>query len=409
MSDVRIAVENLGKEFVRRTARGPRTWRNLLASGWQRERTERFWALRDLDFEVRAGEMLGVVGANGAGKSTLLRLLGGVGRPTRGRIRVPGRIGALLDLGGGFLGDLTGRENALLSGVVAGLMRDEVNERMPDIVGFAEMEKSIDSPLHTYSSGMMMRLAFSVAVHTDPAVLLVDEFLSVGDLAFQAKCLARIRELLEGGCAVVLVSHSMDQIQRMCGRALWLRAGQVVAFDSAEVVAGAYEAEMRAETIRRTPSAPPRELADGRQLRINENRFGSLEVEITGVTLRPAGAMFEGGPIEVEITFHTDRTVAAPIFAVTIRRQEGTICVDVNTLVDGAPTPEISGTGTIGLTIDRLDLGAGEYFVDVGIYERTWSYAFDYHWHTYPLVIRGRSANKGIVSPPRRWQFSQSV
>jgi lipopolysaccharide transport system ATP-binding protein len=227
---VLVKADNVGKTFIRRSY--ARRWRDLAAGAWGGSAQEPLWALRGVSFEVAAGEMLGIVGANGAGKSTLLRLLGGVGKPATGSVEIHGRIGALLELGGGFQGDLTGRENAILAAVVAGLLKREAIERLPEIIRFAELEDFIDAPVRTYSTGMTMRLAFAVVVHTDPEVMLVDEFLSVGDLSFQAKCGVRIAELRERGCAIVLVSHSMDQVRELCDRALWLRRGEMVACDS---------------------------------------------------------------------------------------------------------------------------------------------------------------------------------
>lgn len=353
--------------------------------------------------------MLGVIGANGAGKSTLLRLMGGIGRPTAGRLFVRGRISGLFELGGGFVGDLTGRENALLSAVVAGLTRREAAERMGPIVDFAELAEVIDAPVRTYSTGMMMRLAFAVAVHTEPDVLLVDEFLSVGDLAFQAKCLARIRALRERGCAVVLVSHSMDQVRQMCETVLWLRAGVVAACDDAEVVAGAFEAEMRAETLKRTPAVPPADLGGGALLTANHNRFGSFEAEIIGVALRPSAGLVSGGPLAVEIRWRAPQALSSPIFSVTIRREDGTICVDTSSQLAGAGIPNLVGEGTVRIEFDRLELGAGDYYVDVGVFESKWEYAYDYHWHVYPLRVDGRTSLKGVIAVPGRWSIGPGV
>ncbi len=405
MNDARIIARGLGKEYRRAPRPGANSLRGLFTRARERGDDTRFRALSEVSFSVGPGEMLGIVGANGAGKSTLLLLLGGVARPTEGTVELRGRIGALLDLGGGFQGDLTGRENARLAGVVAGLTRAEVRERMDAIVAFAGLEAFIDQPLRTYSTGMTMRLAFSVAVHTEPEVLLVDEFLSVGDLAFQARCLARIAELRRGGCCVVLVSHSMDQVRQTCDRALWLKAGRVVVFDEAKAVAGAYEAAMRAETLARTPEAPPRTLDDGRVLRLQENRFGSLEVEIERMELVPGATLVSGSPLVVRLRWRARARVASPVFVVSISREDGTVCLDTNTGLAGVAVPDLEGGGAIDLTLDRLELGAGRYFVNVGVYEPGWSHAYDYHWHVYPLVVTGAATHRGILAPPSRWSL----
>ena len=401
MNEVRIIAEVVCKEY--RTRPGilskSRATRSAKASPW---------ALRNVSFSVGPGEMLGVVGANGAGKSTLLRLLGGVGRPSSGNIRIRGRIGALLDLGGGFLGDLTGRENATLAGVVAGLLRCEIVARMDEIVAFAELEDFVDQPVRTYSTGMMMRLAFSVAVHTDPEILLVDEFLSVGDLAFQAKCSARIKALRERGCAIVMVSHGMDQVRQLCDRALWLKHGEVAAFGSADVVAGLFETEMRNETLRRTPAVGPRALGGGLELVARENRFGTFEMEIDSVTLKPGPILRSGGPMAVSIGYRAPARITSPVFVVSITREDGTVCLDTNTHLARVESPDLEGSGSIRFTIDRLDLAAGPYFLDVGVFEATWTHAYDYHWHAYPFTVEGAPDQKGLLAPPCSWKMERS-
>src|SRR5438132_13144083 len=212
-----IIVQNLSKQFRRYHSDRPWTLQEAFLQGLRRMKpAEYFWALHEVSFSIAYGRMVGVIGPNGAGKSTLLRLIGGVGRPDKGTIRVHGQIGALLDLGTGFHPELTGRENVFVSGVIAGLTRREVAQRFDSIVAFAELQQSIDSPLRTYSSGMQMRLAFAVAIHTEPEILLIDEVLAVGDLAFQRKCLQRIAQFKAEGCTILLVSHDATLIQQLC-------------------------------------------------------------------------------------------------------------------------------------------------------------------------------------------------
>jgi lipopolysaccharide transport system ATP-binding protein len=401
-----VSAAGVGKAFRRRSPR--RGWRDLAAGLW-RPAEAPLWALRDVTFAVAPGEMLGIVGANGAGKSTLLRLLGGIGRPTTGSLQVRGRIGALLELGGSFQGDLSGRDNAILAGVVAGLLRAEILARLPEIIAFAELEEFIDAPVRTYSTGMAMRLAFAVAVHTDPEVMLVDEHLAVGDLAFQAKCAARITALREDGCAIVLVSHGIDQIRQLCDRALWLRHGQMVLCESAATVADAYQEEMRAESLRRTPEAPLRTTPEGTQLRARENRIGSLEMEITGVLMRPGARLASGAPLEVEITYQAPAALAAPVFVVSITRADGTVCLDTNTEAARIAIPTLKGRGSIRLTIERLDLAAGSYFIDVGVFEPAWTHAYDYHWHAYQIHVDSAAGHKGVIAPPCAWALTPAA
>jgi lipopolysaccharide transport system ATP-binding protein len=355
--------------------------------------------------------MLGIIGVNGAGKSTLLRLIGGVGKPDEGGIVVNGKIGALLDLGTGFHPDLTGRENIYISGVIAGLLRQQVSDRFDEIVEFSELAEFIDHPVRTYSTGMLMRLAFSVAVHTEPDILLIDEVLAVGDIAFQRKCLERITQFKSQGCAILLVSHDMATVRQLCDEALWLQKGLQRAHGPTDVVVGQYVAEMAEETKRRTlASQPPRLTASGVELRVNENRFGSLEMEITDVQLLdevgiPTLSLKSGRSLQVRIQFMAHQIIDAPIFGVTLRQEDDSICFESNISVSDLDVQTLEGQGEIVLKLDRLDLNGGVYNVDVGVYERDWAYAYDYHWHTYTLTVLPAAQSKGALLPPYRWEI----
>ena len=410
ITDPPIRAEALAKRFTRyRTAR-PSSLRQLVASIGRRRRVDQFWALRNVGFEVARGEMLGVIGPNGAGKSTLLRILAGVMRPDGGSVSVQGRIGGLLQLGVGFHPDLTGRENVFTNGIVAGLTSKEVARRFDSIVAFAELEDSIDTPLRTYSTGMRMRLGFATAAHTDADVLLIDEVLTVGDLAFQQKCLERIERYKSDGCAVVFVTHSLEEVRQHCERALWLREGEIAALGSPETVIEQYRSEMIGETRRRTPAAT-REAGSGREgLVLNENRFGSLEMEIENVRLldaagRETDEIHAGGALSVEIGYHAPDPVPAPIFNVSISNHEGRNSCDVSTEGSGLVLPTLHGRGVVLLHLERLDLGTGSHFVNVGVHERAWAYAYDFHWHVYALTVQSGFSDPAPLSPPRRWEL----
>jgi lipopolysaccharide transport system ATP-binding protein len=239
MSGPAIVARGVGKWFGRRTAERPGTLQETLLRGLRGDRERGgFWALRDVTFAIEANRAVGMVGNNGAGKSTLLRLLGGVGRPDEGELAVSGRVGALLDLSAGFHGDLSGRENVYVAGVVAGLTQKEVRQRFDEIVDFADLHDFIDNPYRTYSAGMQMRLGFAVAIHADPETLLMDELLSVGDHAFQRRCLQRIIRLRERGTTVMLASHDSILVRRVCDDAIWLQDGKVAAFGEAAETVG---------------------------------------------------------------------------------------------------------------------------------------------------------------------------
>lgn len=404
-----ITVQGLGKKFFRYSSHRSPTLKEAVIRGKWRMGPETFWVLRNVSFSVAAGHILGIVGHNGSGKSTLLRLTGGVGRPDEGFARVRGRIGSLLELGAGFHGDLTGRENAFVSGVIDGLSRRRVGQRFQEIVEFAELGPFIDSPLRTYSTGMQMRLAFSVAVHTEPDALLIDEFLSVGDLGFQKKCLHRISQFRDEGCAIVLVSHDMAQVKKLCDKVLWLRQDARHVLGDAHVVIERYEAEMGEETRRRTPDLlQSAHTPSGHELTLHKNRFGSLELEMRAVYLYDGrgfatAEIAEGGPLEVQIDYLARQAIKTPMFGVTISNRNEHKCCELLSRETGFDLAEVNGEGSVTLRIERLDLTPGQYYIDVGVYETNWAYAYDYHWRAYELTVTGSAKGTGIMSPPHLW------
>ena len=222
-----VVLKGVGKSY-RRFDRQPFLVRNLVLTLTGRAPPLReFWPLRDVNFEIRRGETIGVVGANGSGKSTLLRLIAGASSPSEGHIATRGRLAPLLALGAGFNPDMTGRECVEVNGTALGLVPSEIRARMDEIIGFAELEDFVETPVRYYSSGMLARLGFAVAVHTEPDLLLVDEVLAVGDHAFQTKCIARIQKLRDGGTTILFVSHDADLVGRLCWRVLWLHDGRL--------------------------------------------------------------------------------------------------------------------------------------------------------------------------------------
>ena len=244
-----IELSHVSKSFQRYHPDRPGTIQEAVAKGLRRlHSVERFWGLHDITVSIQAGRTTGIVGANGSGKSTLLRLIGGVGRPDIGTIVVNGRLGALLDLAAGFHPDLTGRENAILGGILNGLTRRQVLERLDSIVAFAEIEDAFDNPIRTYSSGMQLRLGFALAVHTEPDILLIDEVLAVGDEAFQRKCLDRISQFKKAGCSILIVSHDVHTIASFCDDAIWLDHGRLVTLDRAPDVVHHYLAKLPGST-----------------------------------------------------------------------------------------------------------------------------------------------------------------
>lgn len=226
-----ISISNVSKLFYKQEQR---TFKEFLPALFTGKKTAQwFWALKDIDFQVRKGETVGITGPNGSGKSTLLKLIAGVTQPTKGKIHVQGRIAPLIELGAGFHPELTGRENVFLNGVILGMKRKEIEKKFKDIVDFAELWEFIDQPIKHYSSGMYLRLAFAVAAHTDPDILIVDEILAVGDVSFQDKCLKKIKSYLRGGGTLLLVSHDMALVNGVCSRVIRLEKGTIVeAYDT---------------------------------------------------------------------------------------------------------------------------------------------------------------------------------
>lgn len=209
-----------------------------------------YWALRDVSLTVQPGDTLGLIGTNGSGKSTLLKLITGISRPTRGHVGVGGRVSALLELGAGFHPDFTGRENIFINGTILGLSKKQIRERYDAIVEFSELQAYIDQPVKTYSSGMYMRLGFSVAIHVDPQILVIDEVLAVGDAAFQEKCMDAIFRIRDSGVTIVFVSHSADAVEKLCRTAAWLEQGELKAFGPTSEVVGAYNEQVEAAIAR---------------------------------------------------------------------------------------------------------------------------------------------------------------
>lgn len=302
-----------------------------------------FWALSSVSMEVRRGETVGIIGRNGSGKSTLLQMICGTLTPTRGSVEVFGRVAALLELGAGFNPDYTGRENVYMNCSVLGLSRAEIDERFDDIVAFSELGEFIEQPVKSYSSGMFARLAFSAAVHVDPDILIVDEALSVGDFAFQYKCIKRLKEIAAAGATVLFVTHDIEQVQKLCTRALYLRQGHSVFFGDAREACERYLAEVRVGESERpsAKAATPQEREveasdfDAFAQRVAEFRRGDrVEGEILHISVNHQD---EGEPtiafdddVEVRITFRLKQPMHRPVLALYVTDQSGQMIIGTN-------------------------------------------------------------------------------
>jgi lipopolysaccharide transport system ATP-binding protein len=424
--DPAVIVDNVGKTFRRYHADRPGTIQEVVAKGLRRLRSvERFWGLRGVSFEVAAGRTVGIIGSNGSGKSTLLRLVGGVGRPDTGQIRVRGRVGALLDLGAGFHPDLTGRENATLAGILSGLSRRQVLDRLDSIVEFAEVESAFDAPIRAYSSGMRMRLAFAVAVHAEPDVLLIDEVLSVGDIGFQRKCLDRIEQFKAAGCSILFVSHAGSEVGDLCDEAVWLNGGEMMANGPAGEVVREYFAHMgepgslhpaasiAAEAVSSRVVAPPPILVRtprGEDVPIDEDRLEAEQLSIQTVRLLDdAGVTVSeirsGQPLRIELTYTAVERLVAPIFCARILREDGFLCYDFNTEASELSFSAVHGLGRTTVHLDRVDLNSGHYVVDVACYAQDWAYKYDYRKGACSFIVRGNAAGPALLDTPSRWEL----
>jgi lipopolysaccharide transport system ATP-binding protein len=327
MSDVVIRAEGLGKKYLigHQSQDGYRTLRDVVARqarGLARsvrdiakgrpnvagDEIEEFWALRDVGFEIRRGDAVGIVGRNGAGKSTLLKILSRITEPTLGRITIKGRVASLLEVGTGFHPELTGRENVFLNGAILGMTRREIRRKFDEIVAFAEIERFLDTPVKRYSSGMYVRLAFAVAAHLEPEILIVDEVLAVGDADFQRKCMGKMQDVAKGGRTVILVSHNVSAIRRLCTSAVLLNGGRLEAVGNVGAVLECYTARVREKTGTSWTFDP-----------IYENSFFSPdELNWDGVALNLRGRSGET-PLNLTLAFRITNENAETVFLTTNR------------------------------------------------------------------------------------------
>jgi ABC-type polysaccharide/polyol phosphate transport system ATPase subunit len=351
MQPGRIVVDRVSQRF-RVSAQAQRTLKDLVVAR-NRAATTEVWALRDVSFQAEPGAAVGLVGRNGSGKTTLLRLLSGIFRPTSGVVAVGGRVGSLLELGAGFHPDFTGRENVFLNGSIHGLSRARIREVMDEIVAFAELERFIDLPVRTYSSGMYMRLGFSVAAHIEADVLLLDEVFAVGDEDFQRKCFTKIADFQRRGGTIVFVSHDAQQVERLCDRAVLLRQGEV-AFDGPTREAIAQYRRLLAE------ERSPDELAAGLR------EWGTGEARIASACMRDADGdarlqFAAGEPLVVELGIVAEAAVEPPLVSLELRDDDGVVLAGLTKRTAELGWPARAGEWTVRFEIDRLPLADGRF------------------------------------------------
>ena len=382
-------------------------------------------ALTDISFEVAAGEAVGIIGGNGSGKSTLIKLVAGLLPPTSGELSVNGRVAALIELGAGFHPEISGRENVYINGALLGLSRRRIEERYDDIVEFAGLGDFIEEPIKYYSSGMYVRLGFSVAIHTDPEILLVDEVLAVGDEEFVHRCLARIEEHLAGGGTLLVVSHTMALIDQICDRAMWLDRGRVRGLGSTRRVIDAYlesvaAREGEAHDRRRLSASasadgddpPATAAADAEEETL---RWGSGQAEIVAARLLAGGEREEryhlhwGEAVAFELEVEPREDLSDFVFGVGVKTPRGIDCWGTNTDLAGYEPRLLAGPVRVRLVCPELRLAPGEYTVDVAVHARD-GRAYDYRRRALRFTVAERAAlgSIGLYLPDHEWQVEAS-
>ena len=414
MSDVAISVENLSKSYTIAHERGSRSryktlredllempkrlWSRLSRNG--RTSSETFWALKDISFEIKQGEVVGIIGRNGAGKSTLLKILSRITEPTSGQAKIYGRVGSLLEVGTGFHQELTGRDNIFLNGAILGMSRAEIRARFDEIVAFADIERFLDTPVKRYSSGMYVRLAFAVAAHLNPEILLVDEVLAVGDAEFQKKCLGKMKDISRGGRTVFFVSHNMAAISALCEKAIWLLQGKVHSIGPATVQVATYASQFLSRSADRKTNA------------------AAEPIEIVGVSLRaPSGELrtsfdqFEPITIHIDVECKTARPELR--FVIRIRSAKDDIVILETTDWDLGAGVGRNMLGNYGVecSLPGNLLTLGTYVLSIGVdeprgpvyilLENTLSFVITAAVHAGELSERNT-----IISPCQKWSLA---
>lgn len=391
MSDAIIRVENLSKKYVLshqdeavgsyKTFRGAITnTAKSVASAFKfnkkqvDHKCEEFWALRDVSFEIKQGERVGIIGRNGAGKSTLLKILSRITEPTKGKISIKGRVASLLEVGTGFHPELTGRENIFLNGAILGMSKAEIQRKFDEIVAFAEVEKFLDTPVKRYSSGMYVKLAFSVAAHLEPEILVVDEVLAVGDVQFQKKCLGKMQDVSrEEGRTVLFVSHNMDAIQRLCTRCVMLQRGQIVAQGATDRLLARY---LSSNIFK----AAPRQWIDVSQA---NQRIGKGEARFNKVKYSSLNELadfhpYSNGSLEFLIDIGSNSSKSVGSLGITICDKLGNKLVNADSLEIGQRINLEKGSNLIKVKIEEVHLKPGVYTIGLWLAEPLGGHIFDY-------------------------------
>jgi lipopolysaccharide transport system ATP-binding protein len=417
MSAAAITIEGLGKRYRLGRRESYLALRDVLARAlgapFQRRATpapaaagdSHLWALRDVSFDVHEGETIGIIGRNGAGKSTLLKILARITRPTEGRAELRGRVGSLLEVGTGFHPELTGRENVYFSGAILGMKKSEIDRKFDEIVAFSGVESFLDTPLKHYSSGMQLRLAFSVAAHLEPEILLVDEVLAVGDLEFQKKCLGKMEEVTRGGRTVLFVSHNMGAVRRICTRGVWLDGGAVRLFGTAAECVDAYTASVEAAAEAGTGCFDMTSRTD----RVGNGRAKFRTIRMKDSEGRERGTFEFGEPFEMEFELDCHENVRSSFVGISFLASDGTNLLSSHH-TDSAEIRELRAPGlaTLACRYATNTLKPGGYMLQAAILDAaTWEF-IDWIHAIGPFTITEGTGKFGRV-PDHRPGYTQPV
>lgn len=388
---IAIEAKKLGK-WYRKQGVGSPTLLGTLPHWLRGAKADGFWALRDINFTIHRGQTVGVIGPNGSGKSSLLSLIARTMVPTEGEVKTEGRISALLELGAGFHPDLSGRENVYLNAAILGIPREDVRRRFDHIVDFAELRDFIDMPVKHYSSGMYVRLAFSVAVEMNPDILLIDEVLAVGDISFQMKCLDRIRQFQKKGKTILFVSHALETVEEFCSDVLLIHEGRMIMKGNPSHVIFAYLKQYMV-----------------RIGMLNVEEHGTREVEMRSVRLldetgAETSTFYTGRAMIVEIGYHTHQRIEKPVFGFNIKTGNGFYVFGSNTQIAKVPINAIEGDGRVCLHIEPLTLKQGKFFLSLSVH--SWDHAVQYHRQEdlHPFLIKDVSDDKGVFQLNCTWE-----
>ncbi len=397
MSDLALEVDHVTKTF--RLHQDKANSIKQLIAGRGRNRYDDFVALKDVSFDVKEGEVFGVIGHNGSGKSTLLKCMAGILQPNSGSVRVHKRMSALLELGAGFHPELSGRDNVYLNAAILGMSRRDIASRFDDIVEFSGLQGFIDSPVKTYSSGMYVRLAFAVAINVDPRLLIIDEILAVGDVTFQQRCLEKFVEFRNEGRTIVLVTHAMNTVKDMCDRAVWLSHGVITGEGDPSELVEAYTEQMLGENVR---------AEDG------SIRRGTGEIQITSVELRvngqdaPVKRFRTGDDVGIRLHYRTEKSVPRPVFGIEIEALGGSTITAPCTRDIGLIPPDVDGEGHVDVALTAVSLLPGTYDLHTVVSDFNRSHVYDHLQLALRFdVMSGKPyENGGLVTLRPLWTIS---